>query len=272
MASPIETLAEGFQFTEGPVCLPDGALVFSDIPADRIYRGDKTVFREPSGRSYGLTLDREGRLIAAEHGNRRVSRTEADGTIMAVAEKFEGKRLNSPNDVVVRSDGAIFFTDPAYGLEGGLKGPHSELGYCGVYAVSPNGDVRLLVKDFNSPNGLAFSPDEKILYVGDSEAGHVRAFDVAADGSLTNSRILYTVATPDGLKVDVQGNLWVTAEDGIHVVSPGGKLEEVLKFPTQPANCAFGGADGKTLFVTGRDKVYKVAVSVAGIYPASPHK
>ncbi len=263
----VQTVQTGFQFTEGPLWLPSGGLIFSDIPADAILRPDKSAFRQPSGRSNGLTLDTQGRLVAAEHENRRVSRTEADGKIVVVADRFEGKRFNSPNDVVVRSDGVIFFTDPPYGLQGGLEGPNAELNFAGVFAVMPTGAVKALVRDFVRPNGLALSADEKNLYVAECELGHIRAFDVAADGTLSNDRRLCDIPGPDGMKVDRQGNIWSSADDGIRVISPKGELLQTIAFPEQPANCGFGDADYKTLYVTARHGVYKIRTTVPGIIP-----
>jgi len=259
---PVETVAEGFQFTEGPVWLPEGQLVFSDVRADTIYRADKTVFRRPSGKSNGLTLDAKGRLIACEHWNRRVTRTEKDGSITVLADKYEGKKLNSPNDVVVRSDGTIFFTDPPYGL--GKR--DAELPFSGVYAIMPDGKLKLLTKDFVRPNGLAFSPDEKILYIADAGEGQsIRAFDVAPDGQLANGRVFCKLPRPDGLKVDKLGRVWSTASDGIRVFDPDGKHIGTISFPQQPANCAFGDKDSKTLYVTARTGVYKVRCTTEGI-------
>jgi len=263
----IETVGKGFMFTEGPVCLPDGKVLFSDIPADTIFDTERNVFRNPSGQSNGLTLDNENRLIAAEHANRRVSRTEADGSVTVLADNIEGKKFNSPNDVLVRKDGVLFFTDPPYGLRGGLEGDLAELDYSGVYAILEPGNVQVLAKDFKKPNGLALSPDEKILYVADTEGGHIRAFDLAADATLSNGRVFCEVPGPDGIKVDSEGNVWATAGDGVRVIRPDGTLIETIVFPGAPANCAFGGADGKTLYVTARTGVYKVGVSVAGILP-----
>jgi gluconolactonase len=262
-----ETVAEGFVFTEGPVWRGEGTLLFSDIPADTIYGVDKTVFRKPSGMSNGLTLDGEGRLIACEHGNRRVSRTQEDGTITVLAETFEGKRLNSPNDAVVRADGTVFFTDPPYGLAGGLEGDQAELDFCGVYAVRPGEAPRLLVRDFERPNGLAFSLDQTRIYIADTNRNHLRVFEVAEDGHLSEGREFCQLPSPDGIKVDTQGNVWATAEDGVRVIAPDGTLLETLKFPQQPANCAFGGANGKTLYVTARSAVYSIPIRVPGILP-----
>jgi gluconolactonase len=262
-AAPVETVATGHRFTEGPVWLPQGKLLFSDIPADRIYAveaGSKSVFREPSGRSNGLTLDRENRLLAAEHQNRRVSRTEKDGTITVLADSYDGKRLNSPNDLIVRSDGVIFFTDPPYGGHG------SELGFNGVYAIHPDGTLKLLVNDFYRPNGLTLSPDEKILYIADSEKDFIRAYDLAPDATLSNPRQFCRCPGPDGIKTDTNGNIWATAADGVRIIAPNGSLLHTIAFPEQPANCAFG-EDGRTLFVTARTSVYKVRATVQGILP-----
>lgn len=258
---PVETVAEGFEFTEGPIWIPDKGLIFSDIPADIIYKSDKSVFRKPSGQSNGLTLDKQGRLIACEHWNRRVSRTEKDGTIKVIADYYEGKKLNSPNDVVVRSDGTVFFTDPPYGLEG----REAELPYSGVYAILPDGKIILLDKSFRAPNGLAFSPDEKLLYIGDSKEGFIRVHNVAKDGILNNGKLFCEVPGPDGMKVDIQGNLWTTARDGVRIYKPDGTLISTIEFPQRPANCAFGDADYKTLYVTAREGVYKVRCSVEGV-------
>lgn len=265
VTGPVEIVAEGFQFTEGPVWLPSGGLIFSDIPADTIYRGDKTVFRKPSGKSNGLTLDKEGRLIACEHWNRRVTRTEKDGSITVVADAFEGKKLNSPNDVVVRSDGTVFFSDPPYGL----AGRQQEQPGAGVYAVAPDGKIARLIDDFEKPNGLAFSPDENTLYVADTEkdGGHIRAFDVAPDGSLSNGRLFCKVPGPDGMKVDERGYVWCAADNGVRVFSPAGESVFTLATPQGPANCAFGDVDGKTLYVTARTGVYKVRCAYRGVFP-----
>ena len=195
--APVEKLAGDFKFTEGPIWVAaKNELLFSDIPANRIVRfkdGKCKTFRTPSNNSNGLTLDKQGRLIACEHGSRRVTRTEADGTITVLAERYEGKRLNSPNDVVVKSDGAIYFTDPPYGV----RREERELDFQGVYRISPDGKTLTLVaKDFLMPNGLAFTPDEKILYINDTERGHIRAFDVAADGTLQRPRLRRPTPAP----------------------------------------------------------------------------
>jgi gluconolactonase len=265
-----EQLATGFQFTEGPVWQADGALFFSDIPASRTYRwtpaGGAEVWREPTGNANGLTLDRQGRLIACEHSGRRVSRIEADGTAVAVAERYQGKRLNSPNDVVAKSDGTIYFTDPPYGI----KPEEREQPCNGVYRVLPDGRLELLADDFDRPNGLAFSPDESILYIDDSPRRHVRAFDVRPDGTLANSRILADMdhpqpGSPDGMKVDEAGHLYVTGATGVWVFEPDGNCLGVIVTPERPANCAWGDDDRKTLYITARTSLYRIRVKTPGL-------
>jgi gluconolactonase len=265
-----ERLATGFQFTEGPVWLSDGYLLFSDIPANRIYQwtrsGDVTVWREPSGNSNGLTQDSQGRLIACEHGNRRVSATETDGTVLSLAERYKDKRLNSPNDVVVKSDGSIYFTDPPYGIQQEDR----EQPLNGVYRISPEGTLELLVEDFERPNGLAFSPDESILYIDDSAHRHVRAFDVRTDGTLANSRVIADMnhpqpGSPDGMKMDAEGHLYVAGATGIWVFEPNGTRLGVIVTPERPANCAWGDEDRKSLYITARTSLYRIRVKVPGI-------
>ena len=274
-ATSITPLTTGYKFTEGPVWRADGTLLFTDIPANKICTGTGEVFREPSGNANGLTLDQAGRLIAAEHSNRRVSRTEKDGAITVLADSYQGKKFNSPNDVVVRSDGMIFFTDPPYGLEGGMK--NSDLGYTGVFAIDPETmKVTLVSKDFKKPNGLCLSPDEKTLYVADTEGDHVPS-DVTGDiwaldqndvGDYVGGRLLCQIPYPDGIKADVEGNIWATCKEGVNVYRPDGHLMESVKTPEEPKNCTFGGPDGKTLYVTALTTVYTVKTSVEGIYPA----
>lgn len=261
----IAVVAEGCMFTEGPVWLPGTGLLFSDIPADTIYKADKTVFRKPSGNSNGLILDPQGRLIACEHSNRRVTRTESDGSITVLAERFEDKRFNSPNDVVVRSDGAVFFTDPPYGIEGGLKGPNAELDFSGVFVVLPGGNVRVLARDFTKPNGIALSPDEKTVYIADTDANHIRAFDVAEDCALSNGRVFFNIVHPDGMAVDTDGNIWTTGGKAVTVINPKGELLQAVEFPLIPSNCTFGGDDGKTLYVTARAKVFSIQTKTEGL-------
>jgi gluconolactonase len=271
-----EQIATGFQFTEGPVWHPDGYLLFSDIPASRIYRwapgGSATVWRAPSGFSNGLTLDRERRLVACEHGNRRVSLAEADGLVITLADSYGGKRLNSPNDVVVKSDGTIYFTDPPYGLAPphGPSAQEQQQPCNGLYRISPDGALVLLVDDFDRPNGLAFSADESVLYVGDSPRRHVRAFDVRPDGTLANSRVFADMdhpqpGSPDGMKIDVEGHLYVAGATGVWVFEQDGACLGVIVTPERPANCAWGDADRQTLYITARTSIYRIRTKVPGL-------
>jgi len=257
--------AQNLGFTEGPLWHPGGYLLFSDIPNDRIHRlrgGALDVHREPSGNSNGLTLDREGRLLACEHGNRRVSR-EGDGVVETVASHYEGKRLNSPNDIIVRRDGRIFFTDPPYGI----REEQRELAFNGVFTIAPDGGVpELLVSDFERPNGLALSPDEATLYIADTARHHVRAFDVGADGSLAGGRVFAAMTEegrPDGMKVDVDGRLYVSAGT-LQVFAADGAPLGVIDCPQSPANCAWG-EDGAVLYITARTAVYRLRFGVRGI-------
>ncbi len=265
-----ELLATNFQFTEGPVWHPDGYLLFSDIPANRTYKwtsdGGAEIWREPTGNANGLTLDQQKRLIACEHTGRGVSRIEADGTVTTLADRYQGKRLNSPNDVVMKSDGTVYFTDPPYGI----KPEEKEQPHNGLYRILPDGAIEILVDDFDRPNGLAFSPDESILYVDDSPRRHVRAFDVRPDGTLTNSRILADMdhpqpGSPDGMKIDEAGHLYVTGATGIWVFEPDGSHLGVIVTPERPANCAWGDADRKSLYITARTSLYRFRVKVAGL-------
>jgi gluconolactonase len=249
-----------------------GFLLFSDIPADRIYKWSRQkgveVFRKPSGNSNGLTYDKSGRLIICEHGNRRVSRIEKDGSYKVLAEKFQGKRLNSPNDVVVKSDGTIYFTDPPYGI----KPEQQELPFQGVFRLDPSTKkLTLLAKDFPRPNGLAFSPDEKVLYVADSsiEQSHVRAFNVRSDGTLSNGRVFAETRSkkpgnPDGIKVDTEGHLHVSAS-GVWIFDENGKHLGTIETPETPANIAWGDEDWKTLYITARTSLYRIRLNIAGI-------
>lgn len=271
-----ELVATGFRFTEGPVWHPDGFLLFSDIPAGRIYRWTAeegaTVWREPSGQSNGLTLDRAGRLIACEHGNRRVSRATlahgADDGPETLADRFAGRRLNSPNDVVVHSGSALYFTDPPYGI----RPEEQEQPHSGVYRLVPGGEPELLAADFARPNGLAFSPDEATLYVDDSARRHVRAFDVQAAGTLAHGRIIADMdhpqpGVPDGMKVDSAGHLYVTGATGVWVFEPDGTPLGVITTPEGPANCAWGDADRRTLYITAQTSLYRVRATLPGQIP-----
>jgi gluconolactonase len=269
----IEKLAGGFTFTEGPVWNPAGFLLFSDrFNGNAIMKwtpdGQVTTFRKPSHNSNGLTFDRQGRLIACEGSNRRVSRTEKDGTIVSVAERSNGRRLNSPNDLVVKSDGSIYFTDPWFDL----NYPEQEVPYQGIFRVSPDGRLSLLADDFQGPNGIAFSPDEKTLYVDDTLRGHIRAFDVRADGTLGNGRLFATLKSQgkwgaDGMKVDVEGDVYCTGPGAIEVFDPSGKPLGRITFPELAANLGWGDADGRGLFVTAQTSLYRIRLNIPGVRP-----
>jgi gluconolactonase len=291
----IEKVAGNFQFVEGPVWYrPGGYLLFSDIPGNVIMKwsasGGAVVFRDhiyageyPAGKQVGtngLTLDKLGRIIAAEHGNRRVSRIAKDGKLTVLADRYEGQRLNSPNDVVVKKNGDIYFTDPPFGLlnpgEGldkAAKNPLRELNFNGVFRITAPGKIDAVAKDLALPNGLAFSPDEKKLYVANSAGKTWSVYDVQADGTLANSRIFFdatketAAGLPDGMKVDSAGNLWATGPGGILVISPQARLLGVIAFPEVPANCAWGDKDGKTLYVTARTTLYRIKTKITGIRP-----
>ncbi len=245
-------IATGFQFLEGPIWIPArGELVFSDIPASRLHKwkdGRVEVWREPSGHANGNTLDPQGRLVTCEHGNRRVSRTEPDGAVITLADRFEGKRLNSPNDIKCRRDGTIYFTDPPYGV----KPEDRELDFQGVFRIVGN-KLELFARDFGKPNGLGFSPDESILYIADTERGHVRAFDPAG-----NDRVFCRVERPDGLETDPAGNLYVAGMAGVEIFDPAGKKLSVIALPERPSNLEFGDADLRTLYITARTSLYRV--------------
>jgi gluconolactonase len=272
--NPVERVASGFRFTEGPVWIAEEeCLLFSDIPASQILKlkkdGQVVVFRAPSGNANGLTCDREGRLIVCEQGNRRVTRTERDGSLSVVADRYQGKRLNSPNDLVVKSDGGIYFTDPHYGIEPCQR----EQPVQGVYFLPPDGsELRLVAGDFEMPNGLAFSPDERTLYIDDSapERRHVRVFRVEEDGSLSNGRLFHDMNSrkpgdPDGMKVDVCGNIYCAGAGGVWIFSPQGGLLGTIKTPETPSNCAWGDGDLQSLYITARTSVYRVRVNIPGM-------
>ena len=273
----LEKLATGFIFTEGPIWdAVGGGLFFSDIPADKMWKWTKDkgpeVVRDPSGKSNGLTLDKGGRLIACEHVNRRVSRTEEDGTVHAIADTYEGKRLNSPNDVVVKSDGSIYFSDPPYGLtEEFGRLDVQELPFQGVYRISPDGEsLTLLVDDFEKPNGLAFSPDESLLYIDDTDLSHVRVFDVDADGMISNGRLFAELkgdepGNPDGMKIDSEGNVYVTGPGGIWVFDPSGNELGRIDVPEVTGNLAWGDEDWRTLYIAGSTSLYRIRLGVEGI-------
>ncbi len=261
-------IADGFEFTEGPAWF-QGGLVFSDIPADTIYRWTQgeghAVWRRPSHHANGNTVDPEGRLITCEHATRRVSRTEIDGSITILASTYKGKRLNSPNDAVVRSDRTIWFTDPPYGIRPEeVEQPDSY-----VFRLDPGSKEPVAVcGDFSLPNGLCFSPDEQLLYVADSDPGivHVRRFRVRSDDRLEGGEAFATVrpGLPDGMRIDIAGRLFVCAGDGVQVFDPDGHLLGKIRTPEGAANCAFGGEDKRTLFITARKTLWAVELATEG--------
>lgn len=264
----VEQLATGMQFVEGPAWISQGGgmLVFSDIPANELKKWDPRnglgVFRAPSNRTNGNTLDGQGRLVSAEHDGRRISLTEPDGTVVAVVDAFEGKKLNSPNDVVVKGDGTIWFTDPDYGLAGKPKEQSGNY----VYRFDPKSKtITAVVKDFDKPNGLCFSPDEKKLYVADSgKPRHIRVFTVNRDGTLDAGAVFAAIdkGGPDGIRCDEGGRVWSSSGDGAQIFGPDGKLIARILLPEAAANLAFGGPDGKTLYLTARKSLYSVPTLV----------
>ncbi|HXH83197.1 MAG TPA: SMP-30/gluconolactonase/LRE family protein [Candidatus Tectomicrobia bacterium] len=276
MTAAFERLATGFLFTEGPVWHPAGRfLVFSDMPGDHMRRWSAadgiSTFRKPSNMANGNTYDRQGRLLTCEHASSRVTRTEPDGRITVLASHFRGKELNSPNDIVCRSDGTIVFTDPPYGRMKfyGLERPR-ELDFQGVYRVGPDPrSPELLVDDFEAPNGLCYSLDESRLFVNDTARKHIRVFDVARDGSLRNGRVWAETkgdkpGAPDGMKLDSRGNVYCCGPGGIHVFDPDARLLEVLETPEYVANMAWGDDDFRSLYVTASTSLYRIRRDVPG--------
>ena len=277
----VERLFEGCRWAEGPAYFPAGRyVVWSDIPNDRMLRYDETsgatgVFRLPAGYSNGNTVDRQGRLVTCEHGNRRVTRTEIDGSVTVVADRIDGKRLNSPNDAVVKSDGSIWFTDPDYGIGADYEGhrAESETNGCHVYRVDPSGKVSVVLDDFERPNGLAFSPDEKLLYLVDTGQTHradgphhIRRYKVKESGKLSGGEVFAesTVGLFDGLRLDEAGRVWTSAGDGVHCYDPDGTLLGKVLVPEVVANVVFGGFKRNRLFICGTTSLYAVYLMVNG--------
>ena len=278
----VEKLDEGCRWAEGPAYFSAGRyLVWSDIPNDRMLRWDEMTgmvgaFRQPAGYANGNTVDRAGRLVTCEHGNRRVTRTEHDGSITVIADRFEGKRFNSPNDVVVKSDQSIWFTDPSYGIDSDYEGHRgeSEIGACHVYRVDPrSGACRIVADDFVRPNGLAFSPDERRLYIADTGASHmpngprhIRVFAVAEDGALSGGDVFATCTAGsfDGFRLDDAGRIWTSAGDGVHCYHPDGSLIGKICIPEPVANVVFGGPKRNRLFICATTSLYSVLLPVNG--------
>jgi gluconolactonase len=289
----IEKVTGNLLFAEGPVwSRAGGYLLFSDLPANAVMKwtpgSGLSVFRKPVfPREFppgiqigtnGLTFDRQGRLVACEHGNRRVSRTEKDGTVTTVADRYDGKRFNSPNDLVVKRNGDIYFTDPNSVARNNPPDPHGdfkpEIGFNGVYRVTAAGKLELMTRDVPYPNGLAFSPDEKKLYVANSRPDKFwMVYDVQADGKPANGKKLLDLTTdpgegvPDGMKVDRLGNLYATGPGGVLVISPEGKHLGIIQLPEVPANCAWGDKDAKTLYIAARTGLYRIKLAAGGVQP-----
>ena len=278
----VERIATGCRWCEGPVWLGDTrSLLWSDIPNNRMLRWDEesgavSVFRKPSNYANGHTRDRQGRIVSCEHGGRRISRTEHDGRVTTVADSYMGKRLNSPNDVVVKSDGSIWFTDPTFGILGWYEGAKAEPELpMNVYRVDASGEIELVAEGISQPNGLAFSPDESVLYIVESRSvpRKILAFDVQNGKRLANRRVLIDAGpgSPDGLRVDVDGNLWCgwgmgkEGLDGVHVFDPTGKLIGRIDLPERCANLCFGGVQRNRLFMAASTSVYALYVNTQGI-------
>ena len=277
MSAAFEKLGGGFLFTEGPVWHPTGKfLLWSDMPGDHMRRWSAadgvTTFRKPCNKSNGLAYDRQGRLLACEHASSQVTRTETDGRIAPLATHFDGKQLNSPNDIVCTSDGAVYFTDPPYGRAKfyGVERPQ-ELTFQGVYRVGADPkSPRLLVDDFDRPNGLCFSLDEQRLFVNDTARKHIRVFAVTADGGLARGRVWAETkgdkpGAPDGMKIDSAGNVYCCGPGGIHVFAPDGALLEVIEMPEHTANFAWGDDDFQSLFITASTSLYRLRRTIAGL-------
>ena len=280
----VERLWTGARWSEGPVWVAAGRyLLWSDIPNNRIMRFDDTdgsvsVFRQPSNNSNGQTVDRQGRLVTCEHLTRRVTRTEHDGSITVIADSYDGKRLNSPNDVVVKSDGSVWFTDPSYGILMDYEGDRadSEIGACHVYRVDPTGDIQIVADDYYKPNGLAFSPDERTLFIADTGITHdadgpqhIRRHKVMDDGTLTGGEVFATCTEGlfDGFRLDTNGRIWSSAADGVHCLNADGKLIGKIHIPEMVGNVCFGGPKLNRLFICGTTSLYSVFLNVNGVSP-----
>jgi gluconolactonase len=284
-SSQAERLATGFVFTEGPLWHPEGYWLFVDVRASLIYRlvpgGQPEVVRQQSGGSNGMTFDRQGRLLICEGDNRQITRRELNGTYIPMAQRLGGKRLNRPNDIVTRSDGSIYFTDPG----GRLTPQERELDFSGVHRIAPDGTLTNATAETEYPNGLAFSPDERVLYVAitrrdercleEKARGEVcthqciRAFEVATDGTLSHNRIFAPMLSaadgvPDGMKVDIEGRVYCTGPEGVWVFDAAGNHLGIIRFPEIPANCAWGGPDHRTMLFTARTSVYTMRMKAPG--------
>lgn len=276
--APVKQIATGFDWVEGPVWFGDaGCLLFSDIPNNRILRWSAgagvSVFREPSNFANGNTRDKQGRLVTCEHGTRRVTRTELDGSVTVIADSYQGRRLNSPNDVVVKSDNSIWFSDPHYGNMTDYEGYRAEQELpCHVYRVEPSGKIEAVLTDFACPNGLAFSLDESRLYVADtgrmfsSDPRHIRVFDVASNGRLAGGEVFCAInpGCADGFRIDGEGNLWSSAADGVHCIAPDGHLMGKILVPELVSNLCFGGRAKHQLFIAATTSIYGIVLNRRG--------
>lgn len=262
----VEEVAGGFSFIEGPVWLTDGFLLFSDINANKVYKwsegGGVEVYLDPSGQSNGLAVDAAGNLLLAQHAKRRIAKLDVNGVETNLVNRYDGKLLNSPNDLVVKSDGAIYFTDPPYG------GNPSELGFSGIFRFSPEGDLVLLDASLSRPNGIAFSPDQTKLYVNDSEARRIYIWDIQSDGTIKNKKLFYFMnenGNADGMKVDTNGNLYSAGPGGIWIFKPDGTLLDRIAVLGQTTNCNWGESDHKTLYITSANTMYRIRLKATGI-------
>ena len=273
----IHRVATGFGFTEGPAWRDEGGyLVFSDIPGDTLHRfdpsGGVSVHRRPSRKGNGNTVDAAGRLLTCEHAASRLVREEGD-ELVVLADSFEGRELNSPNDVVVAADGSVYFTDPIYGRRDYFGVPRQpELDFRGLYRVAADGELKLLARDFGQPNGLCFAPDGALLYVNDTEARHIRVYAVDAGGSLSGGEVFAELTgeepgAPDGMKVDAEGNVWCTGPGGIHVFDIAARLVGVLRVPETVGNFAWGGATRHDLYICATASLYRLRTRIAGHRP-----
>ncbi|MTH98881.1 SMP-30/gluconolactonase/LRE family protein [Roseibium sp. RKSG952] len=278
--APVKQLATGFDWVEGPVWFGDaGCLLFSDIPNNRIMRWTPgsgiTTYRAPSNYANGHTRDLQGRLISCEHGGRRVTRTEHDGSITIIADSFNGKPLNSPNDVIVKSDGSIWFSDPHYGIMSNYEGYEAEPeNPCAVYRFTPEtGRLEIAIDDMNCPNGLAFSPDESLLYVADtgrmysSDPTHIKVYDCDGANQVSNGRVFHKVdpGKADGFRIDTDGNVWTSAADGVHCIAPDGTRLGRIFVPELVSNLCFGGRAKHELFITASTSIYKITLNRQGM-------
>jgi gluconolactonase len=274
--APVERLGTGFIFTEGPMWHEiEKHLIFSDMPGDTMRKwtpdGKTVTFRKPCHKTNGNYYDLQGRLVSCEHASSRVTRTEKDGSLTVLASHYKGKELNSPNDIIVKSDGSLYFSDPTYGrMDGFGLLREQDLDFQGVYRIDgETGELTLLADDFTQPNGLTFSLDESKLYVGDTSEGHIRVFDVEEDGSLSNSRVWAKPTgkgsgAPDGMKADSAGNIYCTGPGGVHVFAPDATSLGVIHVPEGPANFTWGGDDLRDLFITASTSLYRTRVKVPG--------